>query len=284
MDFTVKIKDTREMIKSWRKQELSIGFVPTMGYLHDGHRSLIEKARRENDKVVVSIFVNPIQFGPNEDFAKYPRDMERDMKVCTEAGADLVFAPEDTEMYPVRNLAYMDIESLGDRLCGSKRPGHFRGVCTVVAKLFNIIMPDRTYFGQKDAQQLAIISRMVRDLDFPTEIVPCPIIREPDGVAMSSRNSYLSTEERAAAPVIQKSLNMAYEALLKGERDAEKIKNMISEIILSEPHARIDYVDVADAFTLEAVEAVKGSVLVAVAVYMGRTRLIDNISFKEAGI
>lgn len=284
MDFSVKIKDTREMIKSWRKQELSIGFVPTMGYLHDGHRSLIERAGRENDKVVVSIFVNPIQFGPNEDFAKYPRDMERDMKICAEAGADMVFAPEDTEMYPVRNLAYVDIDSLGDRLCGSKRPGHFRGVCTVVAKLFNIIMPDRAYFGQKDAQQLAIISRMVRDLDFQTEIIPCPIIREPDGLAMSSRNSYLSLEERASAPVIRKSLGMAYEALLNGERDAGKIKNMISEAIFSEPHARIDYVDVADAYTLEPVETVKGSVLVAVAVYMGRTRLIDNISFEEAFI
>lgn len=281
MNLTVEIKETREVVKNWRKQGLSIGLVPTMGYLHDGHRSLIEKARNENDRVVVSIFVNPIQFGPNEDFEKYPRDITRDRKVCSGAGADLVFVPEAAEMYPERNLAYADIENLGDRLCGSRRPGHFRGVCTVVAKLFNIIMPDRAYFGQKDAQQLAIIRRMAQDLNFQTEIVPCPIIREPDGLAMSSRNSYLTCEERAAAPVIQKSLRIAGEALLKGERNAEKIKNLITEIISGEPLARIDYVDAADAFTLEPVESIQGAVLVAVAVYIGRTRLIDNITFKE---
>lgn len=281
MNVAVKIKDAREMAESWKLQGLSIGFVPTMGYLHDGHRSLIEKGRRENDRVVVSIFVNPIQFGPNEDFAKYPRDIDRDMEICSKAGADLVFAPEASEMYPSRILAYVDVEDLGDGLCGAKRPGHFRGVCTVVAKLFNIIMPDRAYFGEKDAQQLAIIKRMTQDLNFKTEIVPCPIVRQPDGLAMSSRNSYLSSEERTAALIIPKSLSLAQSALFNGERDAGAIKRIIVEEISREPLARIDYVDVVDALTLKTIDRIQGSVLVAVAVYIGRTRLIDNFSFKE---
>lgn len=280
MNIAVKIRDARKMTEDWKQQGLSIGFVPTMGYLHDGHRSLIEKAGRENDRVVVSIFVNPIQFGPNEDFAKYPRDIDRDMETCGKAGADFVFTPEAPEMYPSRNLAHVDIEELGDGLCGAKRPGHFRGVCTVVAKLFNIIMPDRAYFGEKDAQQLAIIRRMSQDLNFKTEIVSCPIIREPDGLAMSSRNLYLSSEERTAALIISKSLSLAQNALFNGEKDAGAIKSIIVGEVSREPLAHIDYVDVIDAFTLKTIDRIQGSVLVAVAVYVGRTRLIDNFSFK----
>ncbi len=280
MNTTIKIKDVREMTEDWRRQGLSIGFVPTMGYLHDGHRSLIEKARKENDKVVVSIFVNPIQFGPNEDFAKYPRDITQDMEMCGKAGADFVFTPKASEMYPSRIFAYVNMEELGDGLCGAKRPGHFRGVCTVVAKLFNIIMPDRAYFGEKDAQQLAIIKRMAHDLNFKTEIVPCPIVREPDGLAMSSRNIYLSSEERIAALVISKSLSIAQSALFNGEKDAAEIGSLIAGEISHEPLAHIDYINIVDALTLRPIDRIQGTVLVAAAVYIGSTRLIDNFTFE----
>lgn len=282
MNIAGKIKEVREIAENWKKQSLSIGLVPTMGYLHDGHKSLIEKARCENDKVVVSIFVNPIQFGPNEDFEKYPRDMERDADVCRQAGADLIFTPEVYEMYPSKNLVYLDIDELGEGLCGAKRPGHFRGVCTVVSKLFNIVTPDRAYFGEKDAQQLTIIRRMAQDMNYKTQIVPCPIVRESDGLAMSSRNSYLSPEERAAALVLSKSLGLAHNLLLSGERKAETIKNCLIENISSEPLACIDYVAVVDASTLKDTDRFDGAVLVAVAVYIGKTRLIDNFTFKEA--
>jgi len=281
MNIAETIKDTRAMAEDWKRQRYSIGFVPTMGFLHAGHISLIEKARKENDRVVVSIFVNPIQFGPNEDFSKYPRDMNRDLKMCKQTGVDLVFVPQVQEMYPIINLAYVDIEALGENLCGAKRPNHFRGVCTVVTKLFHIITPDRAYFGEKDAQQLAIIQRMTQDLSFPIEIVPCPIVREPDGLAMSSRNSYLSSEERSAALVIPRSLAKARRMLLQGEKDAEVIRHIIEEEISREPLARIDYVDVVDACTLNWIDKIQGPVLTAVAVYIGKTRLIDNFSFKE---
>ncbi len=280
MKMTATIKDAREMIEGWKRQGLSIGFVPTMGFLHAGHRSLIEKARTENDRVVISIFVNPTQFGPNEDFAKYPRDMGHDLEICRLAGADLVFAPEVSEMYPSKNLAYVDIQGLGDGLCGAKRPNHFRGVCTIVTKLFHIITPDRAYFGEKDAQQLAIIKRMAQDLSFNIEIMPCPIVREPDGLAMSSRNTYLSSEERAAARSLSRSLALAHRLLLQGEKDAVAIRQVIVEEISREPLAQIDYVDVVDACTLNNVEQIQGSVLVALAVYFGKTRLIDNLFFK----
>lgn len=238
------IKEIRQIISEWKSQGISIGLVPTMGYLHDGHKSLIEQARRENDKVVVSIFVNPMQFGPNEDFEKYPRNLEYDFQMCSQAGADIVFTPSVTEMYASKNLVYIDVDELGDCLCGAARLGHFKGVCTIVAKLFNIVMPDKAYFGEKDAQQLVIIKRMVQDLNFDIEIMPCPIIRESDGLAMSSRNSYLSAQEREAAIIISKSLKLAKQMLYQGQRNAEIIKQLIIDKISSEPLAHINYVDI----------------------------------------
>jgi pantoate--beta-alanine ligase len=276
-----EIKKARDVIKKWKSQGYSIGFVPTMGFLHNGHKSLIEKARQENDRVVVSIFVNPIQFGPSEDFEKYPRDLKLDFNISSEAGADLVFVPSVKEIFPNKNLAFVDIEKLGDGLCGATRKNHFRGVCTIVAKLFNIITPDRSYFGQKDAQQLAIIKTMASDLNFETEIIACPIIREEDGLAMSSRNSYLSKEQRQAALVISKSLNIAKKMLEDGQRDAQSIKKVIEQSISNEPLAKINYIDIVDERTLETVDEIISGVLVAVAVYIGETRLIDNFIFKE---
>jgi pantoate--beta-alanine ligase len=270
------IKEVREVTSSWRKQELSIGLVPTMGFIHDGHKSLMERARIENEKVVVSIFVNPLQFGPAEDYEKYPRDLEHDKKVCKEAGIDLIFVPTVSEMYPSRNFAYVDIEELGNGLCGAKRPGHFRGVCTVVSKLFNIVLPDRAYFGEKDAQQLAIIKRMVKDLNFDIDIVACPTVREPDGLAMSSRNSYLSSEERKAALTISKSLKLAKAALSGNEKNADSIKKIVCDELSRERLIRIDYVDIVNPDTLEPITQIDGPVLVAVAAFVGRTRLIDN--------
>ena len=207
MKIVSTVEQVREEVKKWRQQGLTVGLVPTMGYLHEGHKSLIDAARKENDRVVVSIFVNPIQFGPNEDFASYPRDIDRDTEKCREAGADLIFAPEASEMYEPDFCTFVDMNGPTDELCGKSRPGHFRGVCTVVSKLFNIVTPDKAYFGQKDAQQLAVIRRMTRDLSIGTEIVGCPIIREEDGLAKSSRNTYLNPNERKAALVISRSLN-----------------------------------------------------------------------------
>ena len=277
-----KIEELKNIIKDWKQGGYSIGLVPTMGFLHQGHRSLIEKARGGNDKVVVSIFVNPIQFGPDEDFDKYPRDFDKDKEVCVLAGADLIFAPQAEEMYPESNIAYVDIkDDLGNVLCGKRRPGHFRGVCTVCSKLFNLCQPDRAYFGEKDAQQLLIIKRMVKDLNFDLGIVSCPIIRESDGLAMSSRNSYLSPEERKAALIISKSLNLAKEELATGERDAAKIKQLIIGIIETEPKAKIDYAEIVEAETLKDVDKITMPILTAVAVYIGKTRLIDNFFYKE---
>lgn len=273
------IEETRKIIKEWRGKGLTIGFVPTMGYLHDGHKSLITKARRENEKVVVSIFVNPIQFTPGEDYEKYPRDMEHDLKICDDAGADLVFSPSAAEMYLAKNLVYVDVNELGEGLCGSLRQGHFRGVCTVVAKLFNIVTPTRAYFGEKDAQQLVIIRRMVQDLNFDLEIVQCPIIRESDGLAMSSRNIYLSTQEREAALVISRSLALAKNSLSQGERDAEVIGRLVKEKIEEEPLAKIDYVEIVNTVTLEPVSKITVPALIAVAVFINSTRLIDNFIF-----
>ncbi|MCK9342082.1 MAG: pantoate--beta-alanine ligase, partial [Synergistaceae bacterium] len=264
------------------KRGFSVGLVPTMGYLHPGHISLIERARKENDMVVVSIFVNPIQFGPNEDLDTYPRDMTHDREVCEKAGAELIFAPQPSEMYPSENFAFVDIKELGDGLCGAKRPGHFRGVCTVVSKLFNIVLPNRAYFGEKDAQQLAIIRRMVKDLNIGTEIVSCPIVREADGLAMSSRNLYLSPEERKAALSISRSLSAAKELMRKGEKDALKIRETIVAGISAEPLARIDYAEIVDSADLSPVQRIEKPVLAAVAVYFGKTRLIDNFTFEGA--
>lgn len=273
------ITEVRHCVKEWKRQGLSIGLVPTMGYLHEGHKSLIDKAVRENDKVVVSIFVNPIQFGPNEDLATYPRDMDRDSKVCKEAGANLVFNPDPKEMYFEDAATYVNVENLTEELCGAKRPGHFTGVCTVVSKLFNIVTPDKAYFGEKDAQQLAIIKRMVRDLNFDIKIVGCPIIREEDGLAKSSRNTYLSSKEREEALCLNKSLKKAKELLEKGETVSSKIKEAIEEEISKVPSSKIDYIEIVDSLSLKPVEKIEKSILIALAVYIGKTRLIDNFTF-----
>ncbi|MBR5774424.1 MAG: pantoate--beta-alanine ligase [Clostridia bacterium] len=273
------IIEVRTQVKEWRKQGLSVGFVPTMGYLHEGHKSLIERAVKENDKVVVSVFVNPMQFGPTEDLASYPRDIERDCALCQDAGAELVFNPEPSEMYAPDFCTFADMTGLTDVLCGKSRPVHFRGVCTVVSKLFNIVAPDRAYFGEKDAQQLAVIRRMVRDLNFDIEIVGCPIIREDDGLAKSSRNTYLSAEERRAALILSRSLELGKKALENGERSADKIREIITQSISTEPLSRIDYIEVSDLYTLERQDTITSDILVAIAVYIGKTRLIDNFTF-----
>ena len=280
MELLSKVSEVREYIKAWKKEGFSVGFVPTMGYLHEGHKSLIEKAAQENDKVVVSIFVNPTQFGPNEDLSTYPRDIERDKKLCMEGGTSLIFNPEPSEMYLEGAATYVNVDNLTEGLCGAKRPGHFSGVCTVVSKLFNIVSPDKAYFGEKDAQQLAVIKRMVRDLNFDVQIVGCPIIREEDGLAKSSRNKYLSGEERMAAVVLSESLNRAKKLLNEGVREADIIKSAIVEEISSEISARIDYVEVVDSLSLETVEKIEKAILVAIAVFIGKTRLIDNFTFE----
>ena len=240
------VKEVREIVSAWRKEGLSVGFVPTMGYLHEGHQSLIIKSARQNDRTVVSVFVNPIQFGPNEDLEAYPRDLNRDMQKVEEAGGDLIFNPEPAEMYPGHFTSFIDTTETTELLCGAVRPVHFRGVCTVVGKLFNIVQPDRAYFGQKDAQQLATIKRFVRDLNFPIEIIPCPIVREDDGLAKSSRNTYLNPAERQAALILSQSLKKGQKAIEQGERDAQKIIGIIRQNLETEPLARIDYVEVVD--------------------------------------
>ena len=276
MKIVSTVEQVREEVKKWRQQGLTVGLVPTMGYLHEGHKSLIDKAVAQNDKVVVSVFVNPIQFGPTEDLATYPRDLERDAALCEDAGAALIFHPEKEDMYFDDFCTYIDMDGLTKGLCGKTRPIHFRGVCTVVGKLFNIVHPDRAYFGQKDAQQLAVVRRMVRDLNFDLEIVGYPIIREEDGLAKSSRNTYLSEEERKAAVILHKGLVKGEEMVSAGEKDVKKVLDAITEIIESEPLARIDYVEAVDFDNIETIDTIEGSVLVAVAVYIGKTRLIDN--------
>lgn len=270
------VEEVRAQVKEWRTAGLSVGLVPTMGYLHEGHKSLIDRAVKENDRAVVSVFVNPMQFGPTEDLASYPRDLNRDAALCEEAGADLIFNPEPENMYSDDFSSFIDMNTLTKGLCGKSRPIHFRGVCTVVGKLFNIVQPDKAYFGQKDAQQLAVIRHMVNDLNFNLEIVGCPIIREADGLAKSSRNTYLSPEERQAALILSKSLERGRELIEAGERNAEVIKQAVTDLIQTEPLARIDYVELVDWNTLEPVERIEGPVLNAIAVYIGKTRLIDN--------
>ncbi|MGN0437661.1 MAG: pantoate--beta-alanine ligase, partial [Lachnospiraceae bacterium] len=244
MKISGSIKETRDLVKEWKSQGLSVALVPTMGYLHEGHKSLMERARKENDKVVVSIFVNPMQFGPNEDLEAYPRDLDRDAKICEAAGVDLIFHPEVDEMYGPDFHSFVDMTLLPEQLCGKSRPVHFRGVQTVVSKLFHIIPAHRAYFGQKDAQQLAIIRRMVIDLDFDIEIIGCPIVREEDGLAKSSRNTYLSEEERKQAVILNQSLEEAMKAIDAGQKDAAKVKQLITDKLNTCPLAKIDYVEV----------------------------------------
>lgn len=269
------IDEVRKTVKEWKREGLTVGLVPTMGYLHEGHKSLIERAVKENDRVVVSDFVNPTQFAPNEDFESYPRDIDADAALCESAGASLIFNPDADEMY-TDALTFVDMNKITKVLCGKTRPIHFSGVCTVVSKLFNIVTPDRAYFGEKDAQQLCVIRKMVADLNFDIEIVGCPIVREADGLAKSSRNTYLNSDERKAALCLSRALNLGRKMITDGETDAEMVVKAITAEIEKEPLAKIDYVEMVDFNTLEALKAVKKPVLCAVAVYIGKTRLIDN--------
>lgn len=270
------VKEVRDQVKQWRMQGLSIGFVPTMGYLHEGHQSLIKKAVEENDKVVVSVFVNPMQFAPNEDLESYPRDLDADARLCEQTGADLIFNPEPEEMYTNGFCSFVDMNGPTAELCGKSRPIHFRGVCTVVSKLFNIVTPDKAYFGQKDAQQLAVIKRMVIDLNIPVEIVGCPIIREADGLAKSSRNTYLNAEERKAALILSKTIFMGQQLVKDGLTDAKKLVELMKKNIETEPLAKIDYVEAVDFNDISIKDTISDNTLVAMAVYIGKTRLIDN--------
>ena len=277
MEIITTIENIRSIVNHWKDKGYSIGFVPTMGYLHDGHAALIDQARKDNDKVIVSIFVNPTQFGENEDLNSYPRDINRDKSLCEAHKADIIFSPTSDEMYHDRK-AFVNIVELSDTLCGISRPIHFKGVCTVVTKLFNIIQPTNAYFGEKDAQQLAIIRKMVFDLNFPVNIIGVPIVRESDGLAKSSRNTYLSKEERKAATILYKAIQMGKQTIKHGA-SADSIINTMTEIINTEPLAKIDYVSVVDANTMQPVHEITSPVLVAMAVYIGSTRLIDNFSF-----
>ena len=272
------IAEVREFVKAARKEGKSVGLVPTMGFLHEGHESLIKRSVADNDVTVVSIFVNPMQFGPTEDLATYPRDLEADTRLVTNAGADLIFHPEPEEMYEDGFCSFVDMTGLTNALCGLSRPIHFRGVCTVVNKLFMIVMPDRAYFGEKDAQQLAVIKRMVKDLNIDIEIIGCPIIREEDGLAKSSRNTYLSPETRKQAVILSKSIFLAKKMVDDGERDAEVIKKAMRELINTTPLADIDYVEIVDVNTMKSVDKLEGQILIAIAVNMGKeARLIDNV-------
>ena len=273
-----KIDELRDVLKDFKKEGKSIGLVPTMGFLHKGHASLIKKAVSENDIVVVSDFVNPIQFGPNEDLEAYPRDINADSKLCGDLGADFIFNPEPSEMYHDKK-AFVDIEGLSDNLCGARRAGHFRGVCTVCTKLFNIVGPHRAYFGQKDAQQLSIIKKLVFDLNIPVEIVACTIVREEDGLAMSSRNTYLSTDERKAALCLSKAI-FEGEKMAKEGFSVKEVLEKMEEIISSEKLAKIDYISAVDLETIKDVDNFDKDTLVAIAVYIGKTRLIDNFIYE----
>ncbi len=273
-----KIKDIRAFVESAKREGKSVGFVPTMGYLHEGHLSLVRCARSENDVVVVSIFVNPTQFGPSEDYKDYPRDMERDISLLENEKVHAVFAPDVKEMYPEETLTTIHVEKLTEHLCGAKRKGHFDGVCLVVSKLFNIVNPDRAYFGKKDYQQYRVIERMVRDLNFPISVVPCPIIREEDGLAASSRNIYLSEKERKDATCLYKSLRLADKLIKNGEYNTKRIIDAMKEFIMGfESVRKIDYIEIVDKYTLEPVSEIKGRELIALAVYVGKARLIDNM-------
>ena len=280
MKIVQTVEEVRAQVKEWRQAGLTVGLVPTMGYLHEGHKSLMDAARKGNDKVVVSIFVNPMQFGPTEDLATYPRDLDHDAALCESAGVDLIFHPEAEEMYEKDFCSFVDMTGLTEGLCGKTRPIHFRGVCTVVNKLFNIVTPDHAYFGQKDGQQLAVIKRMVRDLNMDIEIVGCPIIREEDGLAKSSRNTYLSSEERKAALILSKTVALGKE-LAKTEKDANKVVEAMKKNIETEPLAKIDYVEAVDALSMAPVEKLEGTCMLAMAVYIGKTRLIDNTLINE---
>jgi pantoate--beta-alanine ligase len=281
MKVVKSVAGMKALARQWRKEGKRIGLVPTMGYLHEGHLSLVRESKKRADVTVVSIFVNPTQFGPNEDFKKYPRDLAKDSAYLKKGGADCLFYPDATEIYPPGYRTFIEVHGLQDRLCGKSRPGHFRGVATVVLKLFNIVGPDLVFFGAKDAQQVLIIQRMAADLNLDVEIVTCPLVREADGLALSSRNAYLSPEERKAALVLSTSLREAERAIAAGERDAAKVIAGIRSMIGAEPLARIDYVEAVDPLNLEPVAEIHGDVLIALAVYFGTTRLIDNLRVRS---
>lgn len=277
MQIARTVEEAKQITRAWKRNGETIGLVPTMGYLHEGHASLIERARKENDRVVVSVFLNPTQFAPNEDLESYPRDFDRDCALCEKIGADLVFHPEPEEMYHDPH-AFVNIDLLSSTMDGAARPIHFRGVCTVVSKLFNIMQPDNAYFGQKDAQQLAIVKKMAADLNFDVKVNGCPIVREADGLAKSSRNTYLSAEERAAAPILFKAIQKGQEIIEPGMRAAD-LEAAMKDVLASEPLANTEYVTAVDALTMQPVEAIDRDVLVAMAVRIGTTRLIDNFSY-----
>lgn len=278
MQVAKTVREVRAWMKLARADGKTVGFVPTMGYFHEGHLSLMRRAKAECDLCVVSLFVNPTQFGPSEDFQRYPRDFARDAAMAESAGVDLLFAPEAEEMYPEGYQTYVDVLEVTRRLEGAARPGHFRGVATVCTKLFNIVQADRAYFGKKDYQQLKVIQRMVHDLNIPIEIVPCETVREPDGLAMSSRNVYLKPDERRAATVLYRALCAGRDAILAGERDGKKVKELVEKVIATEPLVKPEYVDVADAESLEPLTTLKGEVLISLAAHVGAARLIDNIT------
>ena len=271
------IQEVRSISRAAHRDGKRVGLVPTMGALHEGHLSLVRTAKAQAHVVVVSIFVNPTQFGPNEDYAKYPRTFDRDCQMLEREGVDMVFAPPVEEMYPPGAITYVTVEGLSEKLCGKSRPGHFRGVTTIVSKLFNAVEPDKAFFGQKDAAQVVIIRRMVRDLNLPVEIVVCPIVREADGLAMSSRNAYLSPQQRKSALVLSRSLKRVEVMFARGERDAAKLIAAGKSAIAEDPSVRLDYFEIVDTDNLDPVQDISGTVLVAVAAFVGTTRLIDNV-------
>ena len=277
MKIVKTISEIRDIVKDWRKAGYSIGLVPTMGYLHAGHGSLIEQSVKNNDKTVVSVFVNPTQFGPNEDLEKYPRDIERDSKLVESLGGDIIFNPEASEMYNTKNYAYITVQGLSEKLCGITRPTHFAGVCQVVSKLFHIVMPDNAYFGLKDFQQYVIIKTMVEDLNFPVKINPVNIVREECGIAMSSRNVYLTDNEKKSALSLSDALKKASQLINNGEKNSKEIIKQMQEFISSHPYTKIDYIKIVDINTLEDIaEIPNNNYAVLLAVYVGKTRLIDN--------
>ena len=280
MNIATTVEQAKQTVRQWKAEGLTVGLVPTMGYLHEGHESLIKRAVAECDRVMVSVFLNPIQFAPNEDLATYPRDFDADTVLIENAGADLVFHPEPSELYAPDACTFVNVEGITSELCGKTRPTHFRGVCTVVSKLMNISQADRAYFGQKDAQQLAVVRRMVRDLNMNVEVIGCPIVREADGLAKSSRNTYLSPAEREAALVLSRAVREGQRLMEEGERDAKTILGTMRAIIEAEPLARIDYVEMVSWDGIKPVDVADSSVLVAMAVYIGKTRLIDNFIFE----
>ena len=272
-----EVSEIRAHLAQIRREGKAIGLVPTMGALHRGHATLVEKAHQECPHVVVSIFVNPLQFGPNEDYSRYPQAFESDVRICEAKGGDAIFAPETSAMYPAPQITFAEVTGMSDYLCGAFRKGHFRGVTTVVLKLFNIVQPDRAYFGEKDYQQLRVIGRMVEDLNLPIEIVGVPTVREPDGLALSSRNAYLSAEERTVAPALFKSLQLAKDAIERGERDSGKIKENAASVLSAEPLVRVEYFEIVDPASLQLVFRIDGPVRIASAIWLGKTRLIDNV-------